>query len=46
MKPALITGEQQGIGFDQITVALALGQMQFAAEAVIPVDGDLSTQRL
>ena len=31
MKPALITGEQQGIGFDQITVALALGQMQFAA---------------
>ena len=46
MTPALITGEQQGIGFDQITVALALGQLQFAAGAVIPVDGGLSTQRL
>lgn len=45
--PALVPagrwGQPQDIG--QITVPLALGQMQFATGAIIPVDGGLSIQR-
>jgi len=42
--PAGRWGHPGDIG--QITVPLALGQMQFATGAVIPVDGGLSIQRL
>lgn len=42
--PAARWGQPADVG--QIAVPLALGQMQFATGAVIPVDGGLSIQRL
>ena len=42
--PAARWGQPADIG--QVAVPLALGQMQFATGAVIPVDGGLSIQRL